>query len=52
MITILTHWRTDPDLAGLRDPDAHDRMPPAGSEECRNILSDLDALLNRVANLN
>jgi hypothetical protein len=48
---ILTHWRTDPDLAGLRDPDAVNNLPEAERQKCRKLLSDLDTLLNRAKNL-
>ncbi len=48
---ILTHWRTDPDLAGLRDPDAVNNLPEAERQECRKLLSDLDTLLNRAKSL-
>jgi eukaryotic-like serine/threonine-protein kinase len=47
VIEELTHWRTDPDLAGLRDPDALDQLPPAERQACRKLLSDLDILLDR-----
>jgi len=51
VIRILTHWRADPDLAGLRDPDALDNVPLAESQECRKLLSDIDVLLKRLKNL-
>jgi serine/threonine-protein kinase len=44
----LEWWRQDPDLAGLRDPDALAKLPPAERKECRRLWSDLDALLQRV----
>jgi len=44
---IVTHWRVDPDLAGLRNPDALDKMPPAERQECRELFRDLDILLQR-----
>jgi eukaryotic-like serine/threonine-protein kinase len=31
----LARWRDDPDLAGLRDPDALNRLPPAERQEWR-----------------
>jgi hypothetical protein len=40
----LAWWRKDPDLAGLRDPDALDKLPPAERQECRRLWRDLDAL--------
>ncbi len=51
VIRILTHWRADPDMAGLRDPDALDKMPMTESQECRKLSSDLDTLLTRLKNL-
>jgi len=48
---ILTHWRADPDTAGLRETEILDKMPPAESHECRKLLSDLDGLLNRLKKL-
>ncbi len=51
ILGILTHWRADPDLAGLRDPAALDRMPEAERQECRRLLSELDALLYRLKDL-
>ena len=51
VIRILTHWRADPDLAGLLEPDVLDKMPLAESQECRKLLSDLDALLTRLKNI-
>jgi serine/threonine-protein kinase len=43
----LAWWRKDPDLAGLRDPDALEKLPPAERQECRRLWRDLDALLER-----
>ena len=33
----LSPWRDEPDLAGLRDADALDRLPPAERQECRAL---------------
>ncbi|HYT92770.1 MAG TPA: hypothetical protein VEL76_28900 [Gemmataceae bacterium] len=41
----LARWRDDPDLAGLRDPGALDRLPAAERQECRALWSDLDVRL-------
>jgi tetratricopeptide (TPR) repeat protein len=41
----LSQWREDPDLAGLRDAAALDRLPPAERQECRALWSDLEARL-------
>ena len=43
----LARWRSDPDLAGLCDPEALDRLPEAERQEWRLLWSDLDALLER-----
>jgi serine/threonine-protein kinase len=43
----LAWWRQDPDLVGLREPDALEELPPAERQECRKLWSDLDALLQR-----
>jgi hypothetical protein len=43
----LTHWQGDPDLAGLRDPRALDKLPPAERQECRSLWRDVDTLLKR-----
>jgi tetratricopeptide (TPR) repeat protein len=40
-------WRADPDLAGLRDPQAIDKLPAAEREECLALWSDLDAWVGR-----
>jgi hypothetical protein len=43
----LARWRADPDLVGLRDADALDRLPVAERQKCRTLWRDLDALLVR-----
>jgi eukaryotic-like serine/threonine-protein kinase len=43
----LAPWRDDPDLAGLRDADALDRLPPAERQECRALWQEVAALLRR-----
>jgi serine/threonine-protein kinase len=43
----LSRWRTDPDLAGLRDPEALDRLPPDERQECAALWGNIDALLKR-----
>src|SRR5262249_8939657 len=40
-------WRKDPDLAGLRDPEALEILPPAERQECRTLWRDHDDLLQR-----
>jgi hypothetical protein len=43
----LMHWQTNADLAGLREPSALDKLPPAERQECRTLWSDIDALCKR-----
>jgi hypothetical protein len=43
----LTHWQHDPDLAGLRDKDAVDRLPQPERDACRKLWADVAALLQR-----
>jgi serine/threonine-protein kinase len=45
----LAPWRDDPDLAGLRDADALERLPPAERLECRALWDDLAARIERLA---
>jgi serine/threonine-protein kinase len=39
----LTRWRTDPDLAGLREPEFLARLPVAESRACRGMWKEIDA---------
>ena len=48
----LSQWREDADLAGLRNPDALEKLPPAERQECSRLWSDLDALLKRAQDPN
>jgi serine/threonine-protein kinase len=43
----LSKWRDDPDLAGIRDAAALERLPSAERQECRELWRELDALLAR-----
>jgi tetratricopeptide (TPR) repeat protein len=43
----LTHWRADPDLAGLRDPDALARLPADEQEMYRQLWEEVAALLRK-----
>jgi tetratricopeptide (TPR) repeat protein len=45
--TKLTRWQADPDLAGLRDPSALDRMTAEEREKCVALWNEVNALLNR-----
>jgi serine/threonine-protein kinase len=41
----LQHWQKDSDLAGLRDPDALAKLPPAEREACTQLWAEVTALL-------
>jgi hypothetical protein len=43
----LVPWQDEPDLAGLRDAGALERLPPAERQECRALWHEVEALLNR-----
>jgi hypothetical protein len=43
----LAMWRVHPDLPGLRDPDALDKLPPVERQECRALWTNLNALFAR-----
>jgi hypothetical protein len=43
----LRHWQVDPDLAGVRDPDALSRLPEAEREEWTSLWADVASLLKR-----
>jgi serine/threonine-protein kinase len=43
----LRHWREDPDLAGVRDADALDKLPEAERAEWRKLWADVDELLQK-----
>jgi hypothetical protein len=45
----LTHWRSDPDLASVRDPQALDRLPENERTAWQAMWRDLDELLTQVA---
>jgi tetratricopeptide (TPR) repeat protein len=44
----LAAWQDDPDLVGLRDAGALEKLPPDERQECRVLWRDLDALLQRI----
>jgi tetratricopeptide (TPR) repeat protein len=44
----LANWQRDPDLAGLRDKDAVDKLPEAERDTCQKLWADVAALLQRV----
>ncbi len=43
----LRHWKADPDLASLRDPDALAKLPEAERKEWKALREEVDALLKR-----
>jgi serine/threonine-protein kinase len=43
----LQHWKTDPDLAAIRDPDALAKLPEAERKEWEALWANVDALLKR-----
>jgi hypothetical protein len=46
---MLEHWQVDPDLAGLRDPVALERLPPDERQKCRTLWNKVDAARKHVA---
>jgi serine/threonine-protein kinase len=48
MAPTLRHWQTDPDLGGVRDPDALALLPEAEHQEWQQLWADVAALRRRV----
>jgi serine/threonine-protein kinase len=48
----LQHWKADPDLAGLRDPEALKQLPEAEQRACQALWAEVDALLARAQTAN
>jgi serine/threonine-protein kinase len=46
----LLHWKSDADLAGMRDAEALKRLPEAEQKACRALWAEVDALLKLVGN--
>ncbi len=46
---LLTHWRTDPDLAGVRDADALAKLPDQEREPCAKLWADVESLKKKMA---
>ena len=42
-----TRWQANADLAGLNRPGSLDHLSPAERQQCRTLLSDVDALFKR-----
>jgi hypothetical protein len=47
IVKALQHWRRDPDLAGIRDPEALAKLPEAERREWQALWGEVDALLKR-----
>jgi serine/threonine-protein kinase len=45
----LSHWKEDPDLAGVRDKDCPEMLPEAEREKWRRLWADVDAVLQKAA---
>jgi hypothetical protein len=43
----LQHWQADPDLAGVRDPEALAKLPEAEQAAWRSLWAEVDAVLAR-----
>jgi hypothetical protein len=43
--TKLPHWKADPDLAGILDREAIDKLPDEERQAWRDFWSEVDALL-------
>ncbi|HUO08304.1 MAG TPA: protein kinase [Phycisphaerae bacterium] len=48
LITKLISWRTEPDFAGIRNPDAVQHLPPAERDRWRALWARIDAFLNEI----
>ena len=48
----LKRWLTDPDLAGLREPDLLDKLPVAESLACREMWREISAQIERARRRN
>jgi hypothetical protein len=47
-VKTLQHWQTDPDLAGLGDPEPLAKLAEPEQETCRKLWADVEALLKKV----
>jgi hypothetical protein len=43
----MRHWQHDPDLAGIRDPDALAQLPEGERKECEAFWAEVQALVDR-----
>ena len=46
----IAHWQQDPDLIGVRDPKAMEKLPPAERNAWQQLWKDVDALLTKNQN--
>jgi hypothetical protein len=44
---MLPLWQAEPDLAGIRDPGAIDKLPADEREECLSLWQEVGSLLKR-----
>jgi hypothetical protein len=44
----LQHWQKDPNLAGIRDPNAVAKLPADEQEACKKLWADVTALLKKI----
>jgi serine/threonine-protein kinase len=45
----LRRWRSDPDLSGVRDADALDKLPEGERADWRQLWADVDALIQKAS---
>jgi hypothetical protein len=48
----IRHWRGDADLAGLRDAEGLEKLPPDEREACRKLWADVAELLKKASQAN
>jgi hypothetical protein len=47
VLKVLTSWTSDRNLAGVRAPEALEKLPPAEQAAWRSLWAEVDALLGR-----
>ncbi len=47
VVQTLEHWKVDPDLAAVRDPEPLSKLPAAEQESWRALWADVEALLTK-----
>jgi eukaryotic-like serine/threonine-protein kinase len=48
----LKQWLTNPDLAGLREPELLEKLPVAESQACREMWREISAQIERASRRN